>query len=73
MSRGADETVAFQSSIARIKPMANQLVASLREMASKPDSVEVSFGIKLSGKVGAFIASTGTEASFNVKLTWKSD
>jgi hypothetical protein len=60
----------FHDALERIRPMADQLVERLRNMAAEPESIEVEFGIKLSGEVGALIASTSTEANFTVKLAW---
>lgn len=36
----------------------------------RPDEVEVSFGIKVSGGADWFVARTAGEAGFEVKLTW---
>jgi hypothetical protein len=61
----------FSDALERVRPMAEQLVDRLRDMAAEPETIEVEFGIKLSGAVGALIASTSTEANFTVKLGWK--
>jgi hypothetical protein len=71
--RQADEhrvTRSFQEALERVKPVADQLINKLRELASEPEHIEVEFGVKLSGEVGALIASTSTEANFTVKLSW---
>jgi hypothetical protein len=39
-------------------------------MELSPDSVEVEFGIKLAGEVGAIIAKARREGRFRVKLSW---
>jgi hypothetical protein len=64
----ADETV--EAAFARVKPAAAALVADLRSVADPPDQIEVTFGIRLSGEVGAVIAKTAAEANFSVSLRW---
>jgi hypothetical protein len=54
-----------------IRPIASSLVERLRDGAHPPDEVEVRFGLDLSWKAGAFIASTGASAAFEVTLTWR--
>jgi hypothetical protein len=66
----ADETV--EAAFARVKPAASALVDGLRGMADAPDEVQVTFGIRLSGEMGAVIAKTSAEANFEVVLRWKS-
>ena len=46
-------------------------VASLRRDDVALTGVEVTFGVKLVGKLGAVLASSEAEATFQVKLTWK--
>jgi hypothetical protein len=55
-----------------VRPIASSLVGRLRESAHPPDEVEVRFGLDLSWKAGAFIASTGAGAAFEITLTWRS-
>ncbi|MEO0980711.1 MAG: CU044_2847 family protein [Pseudomonadota bacterium] len=52
-------------------PAANLLLQRIVALPNRPKAVEVEFGVKLSGKVGALIASTALEGNFKVKLTWK--
>jgi hypothetical protein len=61
----------FEEAVARIKPAANAIVTQLRELATAPDEIDVEFGIKLSVKAGAIIASTDAEANFKVAMRWK--
>jgi hypothetical protein len=60
----------FKEALDRIRPVADGVMDALRSLAVRPDDIEVEFGVKLSGKVGAIIASTGTEANFKIKLKW---
>ena len=62
----------FSKALSRIRPTANELIATLRGLAQRPDEVEVEFGIKLGGQMGALIAKASTEANFIVKLKWAS-
>jgi hypothetical protein len=64
----ADQSV--EAAFARVKPAAAALVADLRSVADPPDQIEVTFGIRLSGEVGAVIAKTAAEANFSVRLSW---
>jgi hypothetical protein len=66
----ADETV--EAAFARVKPAAAALVEGLRALVDAPDEIEVSFGIRLSGEVGAVIAKTAGEANFGVVMRWAS-
>lgn len=64
----ADQTV--EAAFARVQPAAAALVEELRAVADPPDAIEVTFGIRLSGEVGAVIAKTAGEANFSVSLRW---
>jgi hypothetical protein len=61
----------FEEAVARIKPATNAIITQLRDLAEAPDEIDVEFGIKLSVKAGAIIASTDAEANFKVALKWK--
>lgn len=60
----------LDEAISRSLPAASLVMKKLTELPEKPSEVEVSFGLKLSGKVGAIIASTAVEGNFGVKLKW---
>jgi hypothetical protein len=66
----ADETV--DAAFARVKPAAAALVEGLRDLVDAPDEIQVKFGIRLSGEVGAVIAKTSGEANFEVVMRWTS-
>lgn len=61
----------FEASLERIKPVAEGIIAKLRELSDRPEQVAVEFGIKLSAAAGVVLASSGVEANFKVTLTWK--
>jgi hypothetical protein len=45
--------------------------ASMRVLSRlSPETLELEFGVKLSGEAGALIAKTAAEGHFKVKLTW---
>lgn len=60
----------FMEAIARVKPAAEAVLRSFREM-NTPDEIGLDFGIKFSAKAGAILASVDSEATFKVSLKWK--
>jgi Trypsin-co-occurring domain 1 len=60
----------FEEALHRVLPAATNVVVKLRSMSSKPDEIEVNFGINLSTRAGAFIASAAAEANFGVTVRW---
>ena len=69
---GRDEEASrgFETAIARIRPAARAVLETLSDL-NTPKNIEIEFGIKFSGKIGAFIASADTDATFRVKLVWE--
>jgi hypothetical protein len=67
------ETVgtSFEAALAVIGPLAVAVANKFRNFADAPEEVEVEFGLKFTGQAGAFIASVGTEAQFQIKMVWK--
>ena len=61
----------LEEALDKAMPAAEALIAKLRNVGSRPDEIEVVFGLKLSGELGAVLAKTGVEGNFSVKLTWK--
>ncbi len=79
-----EETAAFKSwrepeeaeqtldeALENVKPAADILLSKLGELAVRPDETMIAFGVKLTVKSGAVLASAGVEANFNVTLTWR--
>ncbi|EIJ35437.1 CU044_2847 family protein [Thiothrix nivea] len=64
--------IEFSKSLGKIKSLIDETLTSLQDI-NNPDEVNLEFGIKLDGKVGALIASSGIEANFKVLLKWKGD
>lgn len=48
------------------------MLETFREL-NTPDEIDLEFGIKLSGRLGALIASVDSEATFKVKLNWTNE
>jgi len=61
----AKETL--EDAINKVLPAARSVVEKLQGM--RPNEIEVTFGISLSFKAGAFIT-TGTDANFGVTVHW---
>jgi hypothetical protein len=62
----------FQQAIEQIRPAAEAIFATLRDINS-PKEIELELGIGFSGKIGAFIASADTSATFKIKLKWSNE
>jgi len=60
----------FESALADLRPATDHLVTQLRQIAQKPDQIQIEFGIKLTAAAGAVFAKAGGEANFKVTLTW---
>lgn len=61
----------FEDALEKVRPAASAVIVKLREMTESPDEIEMEFGLGLSAKAGAFIASAGSTANFKVTLKWK--
>jgi len=62
---------ALTSAMGTIHNMARRVKSTIDAISDRPDTVEVTFGLKLTAGAGALIASAESEASINVKLGWK--
>jgi hypothetical protein len=65
--------LSFEQALDRVRPAADALLGRLRTLATRPDEVEVTFGLRMSAKAGAVIAVSGAEANFTVALRWTRD
>ena len=61
----------FEQALEKIKPVAESIVKTMHKLSERPDEVSVTFGLKLSAAAGAFIASAGAEANYEVTLIWR--
>ena len=60
----------FEDALNKVLPATKTVVEKLRGMASRPDEVEITFGVNLSTVAGAFIASASAAANFGVTVRW---
>ena len=60
----------FEDALNKVLPATKTVVEKLRDMASKPDEIEVTFGVNLSTMAGAVIASASAAANFGVTVHW---
>src|SRR6266704_1884894 len=60
----------LEEALNKVLPATKTVVEKLRGMASKPDEIEVTFGINLSTMAGAVIASASVAANFGVTVRW---
>ncbi|WP_440947875.1 CU044_2847 family protein [Methanosarcina sp. T3] len=63
-------TKKFGEDINKVLPIADTIVDKFRGLNTKPDSMDVEFGIKMNGQIGAFIAASSVEANFKITLSW---
>lgn len=68
-----DAKATFETALGEVRHAAVVALTEFRAMASQPDEVEITFGVRLDAEVGAVIAKTGMAGNFEVKLTWRSN
>ena len=56
--------------LSSIKPVANAIIEKVQDLNQPADAVEVKFGIKMNGKLGAVIASGSAEVNYEITLKW---
>jgi hypothetical protein len=63
---------AFNSAMATIHTVAKRTAATIRSLkiVDQPDTIEMTFGLKLTSEANALIVNAGVEAQIEVKLTW---
>jgi Trypsin-co-occurring domain 1 len=66
----ARSAAALDSAMASIRQMSERIAATTRNLAQRPDQVEVEFGLKLDAAGGALLARAGAEAHLVVTLRW---
>ncbi|MCP4695350.1 MAG: hypothetical protein GY862_00670 [Gammaproteobacteria bacterium] len=62
----------FTDALKYLEPAAKAVLDTFRNV-NQPDEINLEFGVKFNGKLGAILASAGTEANFKVSLKWKND
>jgi hypothetical protein len=61
----------FEQAMDRVRDAATAALTAFQQMATRPDEVELEFGVKLDAEVGAVIARTHVEGQLTVRLTWR--
>jgi hypothetical protein len=62
----------LEDALNRVLPATGLAIEKLRSLLSKPDEIEVTFGMSLSTAAGIVIASTSADANFSVRIHWSS-
>lgn len=60
----------LQEALAPITTAASEVIGQFRNVAQRPDEVQVTFGVVLDGKLGAVLASAHASAHLDVTLRW---
>ena len=69
---GASQIVGrVQEAISPAVEAAKAVLDKVKEV--RPDQVEVTFGVKVSGEATWFVAKSAAEGSFEITLTWRRD
>lgn len=73
-----DETLMVEKTEAHIEKatdlatdVANSLSAKINSMDSKPDEIQIKFGVKLASEGNVIFAKASVEANFEITLIWK--
>ncbi|HEY3960181.1 MAG TPA: CU044_2847 family protein [Solirubrobacteraceae bacterium] len=64
-------TQTLEQSVASISPALRAVLEELRRISTDLTQIELEVGLKLTGEAGMVLARAGTEANFQVHLTWK--
>jgi hypothetical protein len=60
----------FEDALNKVLPATKTVVEKPRNIASRSNKIEVTFGAKLSTMASAFIASASAAANFGVTVRW---
>jgi Trypsin-co-occurring domain 1 len=63
-------TQTLEQSVATISPALRAVLEELRRISTDLTQIELEVGLKLTGEAGMVLARAGTEANFQVHLTW---
>lgn len=66
---------AFNHAMATIYSVAKRTATTIRSLkiTEQPDTVEMTFGLKLTSEANALIVNAGVESQIEVKLIWNND
>jgi Trypsin-co-occurring domain 1 len=60
----------LRQSLSSVTSAAAEVIGEFRNLAHRPDEVEVTFGVVLDGKLGGVIASANASAHLDVRVKW---
>ncbi len=60
----------FATALDHVLPIADIVLHKLRSLSSRPEEIEVTFGVNVGTEVDAFIASSTINANFGIRLAW---
>ncbi|MFF4401801.1 CU044_2847 family protein [Streptomyces sp. NPDC001480] len=60
----------LREALAPITAAASEVIGQFRNVAQRPDEVEITFGVVLDAKLGAVLTSASTSAHLDVTLRW---
>lgn len=66
-----DVQVSFERALGQVRDVAAVALEQFREIAPRPDEVEIKFGVTLDTAVGAVLARTGIQGHLEVTLRWE--
>ncbi|MCP4698611.1 MAG: hypothetical protein GY862_17430 [Gammaproteobacteria bacterium] len=61
----------FTEAMGIVSYASNTLLEEIDKIKDKPDEAQVEFGVKITGKGEAMVASGGVEANYKITLSWK--
>jgi hypothetical protein len=66
----AKAKASLQEVVDVLRPLSDTLTDAVERMVKRPDSLEVSFGIKLGVSAGVIVSKGSAEANLDVKMIW---
>ena len=66
-------SLTFAAALEGIKPVVEAIINNLKSLTSVTNGIEIEFGLKMTGKLGAVIALVGAESNFKVTMKLKQD
>lgn len=67
----ADARQKLENALHDVRNAAESTLRVFRAGVTRPDGIEVEFGVKLNAEAGAVIAKSSVEGHFTVKLSWR--
>jgi hypothetical protein len=60
----------FEQALSAIQPIASAVINKVKSLNEPANEVEVKFGVKMSGELGAVIAKGNAEVNYEITLKW---